>query len=70
LSPEERVDELARMLGGVEITPRARAHANEMLAAVASAAAAASAIASSAASSTQASGGRRPARPRPAPPVK
>jgi DNA repair protein RecN (Recombination protein N) len=70
LSPEERVDELARMLGGVEITPRARAHANEMLAAVASAAAAASAIASSAASSTQPSGGRRPARPRPAPPVK
>ncbi len=41
LSPEERVDELARMLGGVEITPRARAHANEMLAAVATAAAAA-----------------------------
>jgi DNA repair protein RecN (Recombination protein N) len=70
LSPEQRVDELARMLGGVEITPRARAHANEMLAAVASAAAAASAIASSAASSTQPTGGRRPARPRPAPPVK
>ena len=40
LSAEERVDELARMLGGVEITPRARAHAHEMLAAVASAVAA------------------------------
>ena len=37
LNPEQRVDELARMLGGVEITPRARAHAHEMLAAVASA---------------------------------
>ena len=35
LAPAERVDELARMLGGVEITPRARAHAHEMLAAVA-----------------------------------
>ena len=40
LGAEERVDELARMLGGVEITPRARAHAHEMLAAVAAAAAA------------------------------
>ena len=40
LSAEQRVDELARMLGGVEITPRARAHAHEMLAAVASAVAA------------------------------
>lgn len=75
LSPEERVDELARMLGGVEITPRARAHANEMLAAVASAAAMpASATASDAASGNQSgdsglsagTGGRRPARPRPA----
>ena len=75
LSPEERVDELARMLGGVEITPRARAHANEMLAAVATAAATAAAAAASAnesgaASGTQASAGRRPARARPAPPVK
>jgi DNA repair protein RecN (Recombination protein N) len=35
LGAEERVDELARMLGGIEITPRARAHAHEMLAAVA-----------------------------------
>jgi DNA repair protein RecN (Recombination protein N) len=39
LSAEQRVDELARMLGGVEITPRARAHAQEMLAAVAAVAA-------------------------------
>ena len=52
LGAEERVDELARMLGGIEITPRARAHANEMLAAVAHVAAGA--------------GGRRSARPRPA----
>jgi DNA repair protein RecN (Recombination protein N) len=32
LSPAERVDELARMLGGVHITEQARAHAREMLA--------------------------------------
>jgi DNA repair protein RecN (Recombination protein N) len=32
LTGEERVEELARMLGGVEITARARAHAIEMLA--------------------------------------
>jgi DNA repair protein RecN (Recombination protein N) len=31
LSPEASVDEIARMLGGVEITARARAHAQEML---------------------------------------
>jgi DNA repair protein RecN (Recombination protein N) len=31
LSGEERVQEIARMLGGVEITQRARAHALEML---------------------------------------
>jgi len=43
LNPEQRVDELARMLGGVEITPRARAHAREMLAAVATAPAGAAA---------------------------
>jgi DNA repair protein RecN (Recombination protein N) len=33
LSPEERVEEIARMLGGREITEKARAHAAEMLAA-------------------------------------
>jgi DNA repair protein RecN (Recombination protein N) len=33
LSGEQRVQELARMLGGVEITQRARAHALEMLSA-------------------------------------
>jgi DNA repair protein RecN (Recombination protein N) len=33
LSGEERVQEIARMLGGVEITARARAHALEMLSA-------------------------------------
>jgi len=33
LTGEERVQELARMLGGVEITQRARAHALEMLSA-------------------------------------
>ncbi|HEX4052081.1 MAG TPA: DNA repair protein RecN [Steroidobacteraceae bacterium] len=32
LSPLGRVEEIARMLGGVEITARARAHAREMLA--------------------------------------
>jgi DNA repair protein RecN (Recombination protein N) len=31
LEPEERVEELARMLGGVEVTARAREHAREML---------------------------------------
>ncbi len=31
LSEEERVEELARMLGGVEITARTRAHAEEMI---------------------------------------
>jgi DNA repair protein RecN (Recombination protein N) len=35
LNEPARVEELARMLGGVEITARARAHAEEMLAAVA-----------------------------------
>jgi DNA repair protein RecN (Recombination protein N) len=35
LSSEQRVEELARMLGGVEITARARAHALEMLSRVA-----------------------------------
>jgi DNA repair protein RecN (Recombination protein N) len=32
LSPGERVDEIARMLGGIDITDQARAHAREMLA--------------------------------------
>jgi DNA repair protein RecN (Recombination protein N) len=32
LGPEERVEEIARLLGGREITPRALAHAREMLA--------------------------------------
>jgi DNA repair protein RecN (Recombination protein N) len=31
LIPDERVDEVARMLGGVDITEQARAHAREML---------------------------------------
>jgi DNA repair protein RecN (Recombination protein N) len=31
LSPDERVEELSRMLGGVEITERTRAHAAEMI---------------------------------------
>jgi DNA repair protein RecN (Recombination protein N) len=35
LGEEERVEELARMLGGVEITRRAREHAREMLRAAA-----------------------------------
>jgi DNA repair protein RecN (Recombination protein N) len=59
LTPEERVDELARMLGGVEITPRARAHAHEMLAAVAAAAASAAAAAPANAKSS-----RKPVRSR------
>jgi DNA repair protein RecN (Recombination protein N) len=32
LKPQERIDEIARMLGGVDITEQARAHASEMLA--------------------------------------
>jgi len=71
LAAEERVDELARMLGGIEITPRARAHANEMLAAVASVAAArasgtAAGNQADASGVTAGAGGRRSARPRPA----
>jgi DNA repair protein RecN (Recombination protein N) len=31
LGPDERVEELARMLGGVEITRKTRDHAREML---------------------------------------
>ncbi len=31
LSQEERIEEVARMLGGVEITPQTRAHAEEMV---------------------------------------
>ena len=38
LTAAERVEELARMLGGIEITDKARAHARDMLAAVAPAA--------------------------------
>jgi DNA repair protein RecN (Recombination protein N) len=37
LTPEERIEELARMLGGIAVSGRAREHAREMLAAVASA---------------------------------
>jgi DNA repair protein RecN (Recombination protein N) len=32
LGPTERVDEIARMLGGIDITDQARSHAREMLA--------------------------------------
>jgi DNA repair protein RecN (Recombination protein N) len=38
LSPADRVDEIARMLGGIDITDQARAHAREMLTGAASAA--------------------------------
>jgi len=31
LNPGERVDEIARMLGGIEITEKTRAHASEMI---------------------------------------
>ncbi|MGH8221148.1 MAG: DNA repair protein RecN, partial [Steroidobacteraceae bacterium] len=31
LSPDERIEEIARMLGGIEVTARAREHAREML---------------------------------------
>jgi DNA repair protein RecN (Recombination protein N) len=31
LRPDERIDEIARMLGGIDITEQARAHAREML---------------------------------------
>src|SRR5271170_487225 len=32
LGPQERIDEIARMLGGIDITEQARAHARDMLA--------------------------------------
>ena len=35
LGPAERIEELARMLGGVEVTAKAREHAGEMLRAAA-----------------------------------
>ena len=38
LGAEERVDEIARMSGGIDITDQARAHAREMLAAAGAAA--------------------------------
>jgi DNA repair protein RecN (Recombination protein N) len=44
LTPMDRVDEIARMLGGVDITEQARAHAREMLTGAAPAAQAAPAI--------------------------
>jgi DNA repair protein RecN (Recombination protein N) len=31
LSAAERIDEIARMLGGIDVTDQARAHAREML---------------------------------------
>jgi DNA repair protein RecN (Recombination protein N) len=31
LTPQGRVDEIARMLGGVELTEKTRAHATEMI---------------------------------------
>jgi DNA repair protein RecN (Recombination protein N) len=37
LSPEARIEEIARMLGGLEITAKARSHAVEMLERAASA---------------------------------
>ena len=43
LTREERVDEIARMSGGINISDQARAHAREMLAAAGSAAASSSA---------------------------
>jgi len=39
LSDAERIEEIARMLGGVDVTGQARAHAREMLQLAASAAA-------------------------------
>ena len=55
LGGEERVGEIARMLGGVDITAKAREHAREMLDAAAAQAGAASGATSS---STRSSGGR------------
>ncbi|HLK70797.1 MAG TPA: hypothetical protein VKT19_02505, partial [Steroidobacteraceae bacterium] len=48
LNPTARIEEIARMLGGVEITARARAHAREMLDQASAAAAVRSPPASSA----------------------
>ena len=53
LSPAERVDEIARMLGGIDITEQAHAHAREMLACAAAKAATSAAARSVPAESTK-----------------
>jgi DNA repair protein RecN (Recombination protein N) len=58
LDPAERVDEVARMLGGAEITARTRAHAREMLESAARSPAGAPKPASNGAGSSRARTGR------------
>jgi DNA repair protein RecN (Recombination protein N) len=64
LTPSDRVDEIARMLGGIDITEQARAHAEEMLSLVTVGAAQAAAAKAAAPQGAAALGGvARPAAP-------
>ncbi len=71
LSESDRVEEIARMLGGIEVTSRAREHAREMLAVAAGAgtggSSAKAATADDSAKTAPTEGGRRPQAARPAP---
>jgi hypothetical protein len=68
LTPSDRVDEIARMLGGIDITEQARAHAEEMLSLVTVGAAQAAAAKAAAPQGAAALGGvARPAAPQAAP---
>ena len=62
LYPEERIEEIARMLGGIEVTGKAREHAREMLAAAEATEAAGSPQLRSEASSGKRSSGARSGR--------
>jgi DNA repair protein RecN (Recombination protein N) len=59
LGPADRIDEIARMLGGVDVTAQARAHAREMLAGVESQTAPKAAELAGAAEETPRSGKKR-----------
>jgi DNA repair protein RecN (Recombination protein N) len=61
LNANDRVEELARMLGGIEVTAKAREHARDMLAAAMQAAGKATAAAGA--------GARAPAAAQPRPPA-
>ncbi len=70
LRAADRIDEIARMLGGVDITEQARAHAREMLGTVGSAGAKSPAttgkVATAPSEPTVAPGPRPPVAPKPA----